>query len=389
MPKNLFTKILHRILNPFRKSPKNLFIPLDNIDFLKEKGIKHKIFLENDDENNKMLRSALKDFVPKNENEKRFLPFKSHLEGIFLEIDNPKFYFAQQHLLDEEHHVWYHKGVKQADLPIFKQKLPFFTKKLTGTIAYLCNTPATHYGHWLRLVLPLLRIYERDFGLEKIDYFYVGDAVPARFVYETLGFWGISPKKIIYQPCKADKYLAFFSYWERQNGDIGYLDKESFEYVRQKIFAKLDLSHNCCYAPNIYIARGDVAWRKVRNEENLLKLLAKYNIEYRKMDNLSVEEQAKIFYFAQNIIAPHGSALTNLMFSNGANVLEFFSKNHLCHTSYTLATYAHANYTFKQDTESDFIQNTDVFFEDLEISEEYLEKWIKKSKVFKKLKRGN
>ncbi len=368
-------------LNLFRKSPKNLIVPLDEIDFLaKNPNIHFKLWNEKSE---KYYSAISPNFIPENENQKRFLPFYSHLEGVFLEIEDKNFYLAHQHLFDGQNNVWYHKGVKKENLPIFSQKLPFFPKKLKGTIAYLCNTPATHYGHWLRLVLPLLRAYEAEFGLENIDYFYVGDTKPARFVYETLQFWGILPNKIIHQPCKADKYLAFFSYWQRQNGGYGYLDVESFEYVRNKILSKINLQENCCYKPNIYIARGNVSWRKVLNEERLLKILEKYDFEYRKMDNLSIEEQAKIFYFAKNIIAPHGSALTNLIFcqknieNKNVNVLEFFSKNHLCHTSYTLASYANTNYFWVQDDEDRNEQDTDIFFEDMNISEEYFENWIK------------
>jgi hypothetical protein len=56
----------------------------------------------------------------------------------------------------------------------------------------------------------------------------------------------------------------------------------------------------------------------------------RYSVTRVIMDNLTIAEQADIFYNADLVIAPHGAALTNLVFCRpGTKVCELFSPNYL------------------------------------------------------------
>ena len=77
---------------------------------------------------------------------------------------------------------------------------------------------------------------------------------------------------------------------------------------------------------NLYVRRGKVTNRKVINEQNVEKLLSKYNYEIIDCADLSVDDQILKFSEAKNIIIIHGASITNLLFvPNNINVVEIRS----------------------------------------------------------------
>ena len=77
---------------------------------------------------------------------------------------------------------------------------------------------------------------------------------------------------------------------------------------------------------NLYIRRGNVTNRKVINEEEVEKLLSKYNYQMIDCSNLSVDDQIDKFSKARNVIIVHGASIANLLFvPNKINVIEIRS----------------------------------------------------------------
>jgi len=67
--------------------------------------------------------------------------------------------------------------------------------------------------------------------------------------------------------------------------------------------------------------------RHILNEEELIKLLNKYNIEYIQLEEYSMLDKIKLFMESELIISPHSGCLTLLMFSNiNAKVIEILNK---------------------------------------------------------------
>jgi len=59
-------------------------------------------------------------------------------------------------------------------------------------------------------------------------------------------------------------------------------------------------------------------------------LIRRYSVTRVVMDDLTIADQANIFYDADIVIAPHGAALTDLVFCRpGTKVFERFSPNYL------------------------------------------------------------
>lgn len=60
-----------------------------------------------------------------------------------------------------------------------------------------------------------------------------------------------------------------------------------------------------------------------------MRCLSAYGFEMLELDKMSLGDQIRHFHRATHVIAPHGGALTNLMYiSAGCKVLEIFQSGH-------------------------------------------------------------
>lgn len=79
-------------------------------------------------------------------------------------------------------------------------------------------------------------------------------------------------------------------------------------------------------AERIYISRADTARRRLANEPELIALLERYGFRSYVTGAMSFEAQRNLFYGAKAVVAVHGAALANLLFSNpGCDVIEIAS----------------------------------------------------------------
>jgi len=271
--------------------------------------------------------------------------FQTGFKAIYLDFTHPGFRFCLHHVVDPNRNVIYHPGFQFQDLPIAHQKLPIKSKKLKGIVAYLSNAIPDNYGYWMRIALPSLQVYQKYLPLDEIDYFYIGDlpTIP-RFIIECFEFLGIPTHKIVHSPCTGDRTLITLNEPEKPTPRISH---SAYQFTRALVTSQLDLSDNCCYNPRVYVTRGNVQQRQVKNESAVFELLREYDVEFRVLDQISVREQAQIFYHADIIIAPHGSALTNLIFGRASSkVLEIFGHNHVDRTFFDLATHSKMHYFY-------------------------------------------
>ncbi|HSP32281.1 MAG TPA: glycosyltransferase family 61 protein [Halomonas sp.] len=80
----------------------------------------------------------------------------------------------------------------------------------------------------------------------------------------------------------------------------------------------------------IFISRADANRRRVVNEAVIRERLLNEGFEVHTLVGLSLREQQYLFASASIICAPHGAALTNLVWCRpGAIVIDFLSENHL------------------------------------------------------------
>jgi capsular polysaccharide biosynthesis protein len=80
--------------------------------------------------------------------------------------------------------------------------------------------------------------------------------------------------------------------------------------------------------PRIYLSRGTASRRRVVNELEVVDMLRRLGFVDLRFDNMTVAEQAAAIRGAAVVVAPHGAALTNLVFARaGTRVIEIIPAN--------------------------------------------------------------
>lgn len=73
----------------------------------------------------------------------------------------------------------------------------------------------------------------------------------------------------------------------------------------------------------IYLCRDKATKRKIINNEEVKEILKKFGFETVYAEDLSFDEQRKLFFETKILVTPHGAGLTNILFMQpGAKVLE-------------------------------------------------------------------
>lgn len=114
---------------------------------------------------------------------------------------------------------------------------------------------------------------------------------------------------------------------------------ESLFWLRNTLLSKLGLSLQSAGWRKIYLTRKGARSRHILNEEEYLPLLKNRGIEVVDCAQLSLEEQIRLFSEARCVIAPHGAALTNILYApTGAKIFEIFEPGSIrqCYWSMSL-----------------------------------------------------
>lgn len=118
------------------------------------------------------------------------------------------------------------------------------------------------------------------------------------------------------------------------NAQSGYLPREIADWLRHKVWQGYGVQQSN-RKRRVYISRAKAKTRRVLNEQELLPLLDRYGFEVVRAEELTYQQQVQLFYEAEAVVAPHGAGLTNLLFSEQCQVLEFHPAN-LIKTHYFL-----------------------------------------------------
>lgn len=106
------------------------------------------------------------------------------------------------------------------------------------------------------------------------------------------------------------------------NAQSGYLPAKIGNWLREQVWRGYNVRQGN-KKRRLYISRANAKTRRVLNEAELLPILAKYDFEIVRAEELSYRQQVQLFYEAEAVVAPHGAGLTNLLFAARCQVLEF------------------------------------------------------------------
>jgi len=105
------------------------------------------------------------------------------------------------------------------------------------------------------------------------------------------------------------------------------VSQENVRFVRYLLLERTGFSETPYTNERIYISRRYATSRRVLNEEELCSLLQKYGFRICYLEQLSLKQQIGLFHGAGVILAPHGAAWTNLIFTRpGTHAVEIMPK---------------------------------------------------------------
>ncbi|MEG4805513.1 tetratricopeptide repeat protein [Microcoleus sp. ARI1-B5] len=218
-----------------------------------------------------------------------------------------------------------------AELVITSDKLPP-AEHVDGNVAFLsARWGGAAYFHWMFDVITRFDLLQRSGLIETIDKFVV-NARDSSYQAETLETLGISQYKLLESRCNlhitADKLIVPSIFYDGS----GAVSKWKCEYLKQTFLNEQQLL-NTDYSERIYITRQQASYRRIVNDEEVIKyLVEKFGFRSVKLETMSVAEQARCLAAAKVVVAPHGGGLTNLVFcSPGTKVIEIFSPLYVPH----------------------------------------------------------
>lgn len=211
-----------------------------------------------------------------------------------------------------------------------------------ATVAVIAAAGANVYYHWMIDIVPRVDLLIKSSYFNTIDYF-VLDYTGLSFQKELLQKLNIDESKVIPSNGFNNFHLqardlvipSYVSPNDAPSVEACYFLKELFKNDRsdKKPERKLYLQRK----------RG----RKIVNEHELLEQLYKKGFEIIHSENLSVSQQAYLFSEAKFIIAPHGAALTNLVFCEpGTKVIDIFSPEWVNPCYWILSSHLKLNYSY-------------------------------------------
>ncbi|MEB3356313.1 MAG: tetratricopeptide repeat protein [Synechococcales bacterium] len=213
---------------------------------------------------------------------------------------------------------------------------------IDGRVAVLSSLAGHVYYHWMFDVLPRFDILRQgDPACQTIDWFVV-NSCDRPFQRETLEALGIPLDKVIMSdrhPHIQARELVVPSF----PGEMDWVPPSTLAFLRQAFPGQgaADKLTQSTFQPafvqslsplpkRIYVSRSKAAYRRVLNEDQLLKALTPLGFVSVSPESLSVREQAQLFHQAEAIVTPHGSALSNLAFCRpGTVVVELFAPNYV------------------------------------------------------------
>ncbi len=171
------------------------------------------------------------------------------------------------------------------------------------------------YYHWMTEALPRLHVAARH-GVEG-RLLLPAHFARLRFVAETLAAYGVDP---VYLPAQKVTVVS------RLNVATSTAPSGTFsDALIREVGARLrdHFASGARPSRRIYISRRLASRRRIRNEDDLLPILARFGFETIEMERLSIAEQVAVSAEAAILVSNHGAGLTNMMFmAPGGRVLE-------------------------------------------------------------------
>lgn len=241
---------------------------------------------------------------------------------------------------------------KKSKIPFLQKAVPnfrnliksIFTKNIQLTnesFVVVTDGWSQGYFHWVLDVLPKLIHLENNLNTYKIilPSFYEKDFYKTSI--ELLG----NKEKVFYYDTQ---FLVFKKITlAGSTGTTGNYDEQTILNLRNRFLtATNNLSNKT--TKKIYISRNQASRRRIINESEILEVLYDNGFEKVETENLSFEQQIKLFSEAEFVVGVHGAGLTNLLFMQpNTNLLELrFETDKINNCYFSLSSALKINYFY-------------------------------------------
>jgi capsular polysaccharide biosynthesis protein len=195
-------------------------------------------------------------------------------------------------------------------------------RRVSGSVGVLTTYRSNIYYHWLLDTLPRLHLLQTaGIPFEKLV---VGEDLP--YQRQSIQLLGIDPVRIIAERglhLQADSLLV-----PSMPGRTGNPPKWACEFLRGALMA--GVPSDLPASSRLFVSREHSRSRLITNEHEIFEALRPYGFVKLRPEDLTFAEQIDAFSRAEFVVAPHGSALANLVFCReGTHVVELFSPNYV------------------------------------------------------------
>ena len=191
-------------------------------------------------------------------------------------------------------------------------------KELKGNVAVVATAGADNYYHWMFDILTRFGILKIAGILNDMDHFILPPLSFLKKIFIDTELPGITKRlgipfeKLIFSDSPSFHVQAEQLFVPSLPSLIGAQDKWACEFIRNLY---LDNRHETTrHSKYIYLARRIPSNKRLFNEQEILTFLEPLGFEVVECEKLSIAEQAEIFNNAECVVAPHGAALTNIVF---------------------------------------------------------------------------
>lgn len=214
-------------------------------------------------------------------------------------------------------------------------------RELKGWYATITYPASRFYFHWLLESLPRMRLL-RDY-IDILDGIIVPNS-PLPFHKQSLALLGIPEKKLI----SVDPNTHFRMEHLFVPRCSSYYNPPSWVHEWYKdAFLGAAISRASPKGLKLYVSRFDANVRRVINEKEIAEYLESLGFVIVTLSEIEFSKQAQLFYDADEIVAPHGAGLANLVFCRpGIKVLEILPPKWMPPCYFVLAKSARLNYSY-------------------------------------------
>jgi hypothetical protein len=225
----------------------------------------------------------------------------------------------------------------------FGNRKPIVIKKSGKKVAVLTVDGSNTYYHWLFDILPRIQLLKKSGIFDEIDVFIL-PKLKHDFQKASLSYFKI-PNSKIFEIKDNELIFANDLIVPSLPSELGTVNLWALNFIRDTF---LPDSSNLNPHRRIYISRKNATARRLLNEGEIVEFLAGLDFEIIEAENLSFNDQVKLFSQAEVVVCPHGSGLSNIVFcSKKTKVIDLFYGDFLVPCYWVIAVQLDLDYYYE------------------------------------------